>query len=148
MTALTTHDTKRGEDVRSRITTLTEFSDEFAAVVEKIPYVEGITCHFLLQNMIGVWPAEGGVSEELRGRLHDYAMKAMREAGLHTTWYDVNKEFEDSIHAWIDDVCDNHANVLREFVALIDEASIAVANSKRCCNCWQVSPISIKEQKP
>ena len=131
MTALTTHDTKRGEDVRSRITTLTEFSDEFAAVVEKIPYVEGVTCHFLLQNMIGVWPAEGEVSEELRERLHGYAMKAMREAGLHTTWYDVNEEFEDSIHAWVDDVCDNHANVLQEFVALIDEASIAVANSKK-----------------
>lgn len=131
MTTLTTHDTKRGEDVRSRITSLTEFPEEFAALVKKISYTDGVTCHFLLQNMIGVWPATGEVTDQLRSRLHDYAMKAMREAGVHTTWYDVNGEFEDSIHAWIDDVCDNYADELREFAELIDDASITIANSKK-----------------
>ena len=131
MTTLTTHDTKRGEDVRSRITTLTEFPTEFAELVEKIPYVDGITCHFLLQNIIGVWPVQGEVTEALRTRLHDYAMKAMREAGVHTTWYDLNEEFEDSIHSWINEVCANHAKDLTEFVSLIDEASITLSNSKK-----------------
>ncbi|WP_295644347.1 malto-oligosyltrehalose synthase [uncultured Corynebacterium sp.] len=131
MTTLTTHDTKRGEDVRSRITTLTEFPEEFAQLVAKIPYVDGVTCHFLLQNIIGVWPAEGDVTDELRNRVHDYAMKAMREAGLHTTWYDVNEEFEASIHDWIDDVCENHASELAEFVAMVDEASVSIANGKK-----------------
>lgn len=131
MTTLTTHDTKRGEDVRSRITTLTEFPTEFARLVEKIPYVDGVTCHFLLQNIIGVWPVQGEVTEELRTRLHDYAMKAMREAGVHTTWYDVNEEFENSIHSWINEVCANHAKDLKEFVSLIDEASITLSDSKK-----------------
>lgn len=131
MTTLTTHDTKRGEDVRSRITTLTEFPTEFARLVEKIPYVDGVTCHFLLQNIIGVWPVQGEVTEELRTRLHDYAMKAMREAGVHTTWYDVNEEFENSIHSWINEVCANHAKDLTEFVSLIDEASITLSDSKK-----------------
>ena len=131
MTTLTTHDTKRGEDVRSRITTLTEFPTEFARLAEKIPYVDGVTCHFLLQNIIGVWPVQGEVTEELRTRLHDYAMKAMREAGVHTTWYDVNEEFENSIHSWINEVCANHAKDLTEFVSLIDEASITLSDSKK-----------------
>ena len=131
MTTLTTHDTKRGEDVRSRITALTEFPTEFAQLVEQIPYVDGITCHFLLQNIIGVWPVQGEVTEELRTRLHDYAMKAMREAGVHTTWYDVNEEFENSIHDWIDDVCTHHAKALTDFVSLIDGASLSVANGKK-----------------
>ena len=36
---------------------------------------------FLWQNVFGVWPADGHVTDELRERLHAYAEKAIREAG-------------------------------------------------------------------
>ena len=131
MTALTTHDTKRGEDVRSRITEFTEVFDEFAELCEAVPYVDGMTCHFLLQNIVGVWPADGVVSDELRERLHAYAEKAMREAGVHTTWFDNNEEFESSIHSWIDSLIDEHAAPITEFVAKIDSGGKVIANSKK-----------------
>ncbi|WP_459612152.1 malto-oligosyltrehalose synthase [Corynebacterium urogenitale] len=131
MTALTTHDTKRGEDVRSRITAFTEVYEEFADLCETVPYVDGMTCHFLLQNIVGVWPAEGEVSDELRARLHSYAEKAMREAGVHTTWFDNNKAFESSIHEWIDELIDTHSAPITEFVRKIDAGGKVIANSKK-----------------
>ena len=39
---------------------------------------------FLLQNIFGVWPVDGAVTDELRRRLHAYAEKAIREAAVHT----------------------------------------------------------------
>ena len=131
MTALTTHDTKRGEDVRSRITAFTEVYEEFADLCEAVPYVDGMTCHFLLQNIVGVWPAEGEVSDELRARLHSYAEKAMREAGVHTTWFDNNEAFESSIHEWIDELIDTHSAPITEFVRKIDTGGKVIANSKK-----------------
>ena len=58
---------------------------------------------FLWQNVFGVWPVDGAVTDELRDRLHAYAEKAIREAALHTTWNDPDAEFESAVHAWLDD---------------------------------------------
>ena len=131
MTALTTHDTKRGEDVRSRITAITEVREEFADLCAAIDYVDGMTCHFLLQNIIGVWPSQGQPGEDMRERLHEYATKAMREAGVHTTWFDVDEEFETSIHEWIDGVIDDHGQLISNFVQLISHGGEQIALSKK-----------------
>lgn len=131
MTALTTHDTKRGEDVRSRIAAITEVPEEFGELCRSIDYVDGLTCHFLLQNIIGVWPLDGKLTDELQGRLHEYATKSMREAGVHTTWFDVEEEFENSILEWIDGLFREHAEKITEFVNLIDAAGQQIALSKK-----------------
>ena len=55
----------------------------------------------MLQNIFGVWPADGVVTEELRGGCTRYAEKAIREAGVHTTWNDPDNGFEArSTHGW------------------------------------------------
>jgi (1->4)-alpha-D-glucan 1-alpha-D-glucosylmutase len=62
------------------------------------------------------------VTDELRGRLHAYAEKAIREAGMHTTWHDPDADFEGKVHAWIDDLIDGPlANELTKLVARLDE---------------------------
>lgn len=131
MTTLTTHDTKRGEVVRSRIGTISEAPEEFAELCASIEYVDGPTCHFLLQNLIGVWPHGEPLTDELRERFHAYAEKAMREAGVRTTWFDVEEDFEDSIHAWIDDLFDNQADKISAFVDLIAPAAQTTDLSKK-----------------
>jgi (1->4)-alpha-D-glucan 1-alpha-D-glucosylmutase len=60
----------------------------------------------LLQNVFGVWPADGVVTDELRARLHAYAEKAVREAAVHTSWNDPDAAFETAVHAWLDAVID------------------------------------------
>ncbi|CAM2975470.1 malto-oligosyltrehalose synthase [Prescottella defluvii] len=107
MTTLSTHDTKRGEDVRARIGVLSQVPDLWARCVADweiaAPSPDGVTGLFLWQNMFGVWPADGSTpGADLRERLHRYGEKAAREAGLRTTWTDVDQHFEHALHSWID----------------------------------------------
>jgi (1->4)-alpha-D-glucan 1-alpha-D-glucosylmutase len=125
MTTLSTHDTKRGEDVRARIGVLSQVPSLWAQLVAQWnrinPAPDPQTGLFLLQNVYGVWPADGAVSEDLRHRLHAYAEKAIREAAVHTTWNDPDDRFESAVHAWLDAVIDGPVAVeLTALVARLD----------------------------
>jgi (1->4)-alpha-D-glucan 1-alpha-D-glucosylmutase len=126
MTTLSTHDTKRGEDVRARIGVLSQVPSLWGEFVRKwtvqAPPPDVATALFLWQNVFGVWPTDGTVSDELRGRLHAYAEKAIREAATHTSWNDPDSEFEADVHAWLDAVIDGPVSPeLTSLVARLDE---------------------------
>jgi (1->4)-alpha-D-glucan 1-alpha-D-glucosylmutase len=110
MVSLSTHDTKRGEDVRARIGVLSQVPSLWARYVnawqQRTAPPDPATGLFLLQNIFGVWPVDGAVTDELRHRIHAYTEKAIRESGAHTSWHDPNTEFEDAVHAWIDAIID------------------------------------------
>lgn len=125
MTTLTTHDTKRGEDVRARIGVLSQVPSlwtEFVSRWESLaPSPDRATGQFLWQNIFGVWPRTGEVTPQLRDRLHAYAEKAIREAAWHTTWNDPATEFEDAVHGWLDTVLDGPvANELTKLVGQLN----------------------------
>lgn len=128
MVTLSTHDTKRGEDVRARITVLSQCAERWAQRVRRwnavcVPPDEG-TGLFLWQNIIGVWPAAGEVDDAVRARLHAYAEKAIREAELHTNWEQPDREFEDAVRDWIDALIDGPvAGEVTAFVQQLDEAA-------------------------
>lgn len=122
MTTLSTHDTKRGEDVRSRVIELTERPMDFSELVHRVtsvvPAPDSGTGHFLLQNLLGVWPADGVISDSLRERFHGYVTKALREASVHTTWVDPNESFETAVLDWVDVLFDGPVtSMITEFVA-------------------------------
>ena len=121
MTTLSTHDTKRGEDVRARIGVLSQVPSlwaEFVARWETVaPAPDPATGLFLWQNIFGVWPTSGEVTGELRDRLHAYGQKAMREAAWHTSWHDPDADFESAVHGWLDAVLDGP--VSRELTSLV-----------------------------
>ncbi|MCM6773274.1 malto-oligosyltrehalose synthase [Nocardia sp. CDC159] len=113
MTTLSTHDTKRGEDVRARIGVLSQVAETWSRAVaawnDITPPPDGATALFLLQNMFGVWPADGrdaAAVPGLRERLHLFAEKAVREAGTRSSWEEPDAEFEAELHGWIDAVID------------------------------------------
>jgi (1->4)-alpha-D-glucan 1-alpha-D-glucosylmutase len=125
MTTLTTHDTKRGEDVRARIGVLSQVPSlwtEFLARWEiEAPSPDPATGQFLWQNIFGVWPVSGEVTGELRDRLHGYAEKAIREAALRTSWNEPDTSFEEAVHRWLDTVLDGPvASALTELVAQLN----------------------------
>ena len=99
MTTLSTHDTKRGEDVRARIAVLAEIPDEWEAALtalqEKAPLPDATLASLLWQTILGAPTAD-------RDRLHAYAEKAMREAAVGTGWIDPVEEFEAAVHAAVD----------------------------------------------
>jgi (1->4)-alpha-D-glucan 1-alpha-D-glucosylmutase len=121
MTTLTTHDTKRGEDVRARIDVLAELPREWAATVgaleELVPFGDPTFANLLWQATVGAWPVE-------RDRLHAYAEKASREAGVSTTWTAPDEAFESAMHAAVDAVYDDErvAAIIARFAAAIDPA--------------------------
>jgi (1->4)-alpha-D-glucan 1-alpha-D-glucosylmutase len=125
MTTLSTHDTKRGEDVRARIGVLsqvpslwTEFVSRWEALA---PSPDAATGLFLWQNIFGVWPTDGTVTDELRERLHGFTEKAIREADAHTSWNDPDNDFESAVHGWLDTVVDGPvAFELTKLVAQLD----------------------------
>ncbi|WP_245177235.1 malto-oligosyltrehalose synthase [Geodermatophilus sp. DF01_2] len=118
MTALTTHDTKRSEDVRARLAVLAELPTEWAQLVRELldrhPLGDPPMAHLVWQNLVGAWPLS-------RERAHGYAEKAAREAGTSTTWTDVDEEFEARLHALVDAAFDDARTnaAIERFVARI-----------------------------
>ncbi|MFF0657379.1 malto-oligosyltrehalose synthase [Micromonospora tulbaghiae] len=111
MTALSTHDTKRGEDVRARLAVLSELPGRWAERVadwmSRAPLADPALAHLLWQTAVGAWPIE-------RERLHGYAEKAAREASVTTSWADPDAAFEHELHALVDRMYDDpelHAQI-------------------------------------
>jgi malto-oligosyltrehalose synthase len=96
MTTLSTHDTKRQEDVRARIAVLAERDParDIAAWRELTgPGPGGDIERLIWQTLIGAWP----ISED---RLDEYLTKAMREAKTRTSWNDPDQEHEAAVLAF------------------------------------------------
>ncbi|MCW2696939.1 MAG: treY [Modestobacter sp.] len=104
MTTLSTHDTKRSEDVRARLAVLAELPTEWAGLVrswlDRHPLADRSLAHLVWQNLVGAWPLS-------RERAHAYVEKAAREAGTSTTWTNPVQEFEDQLHALVDAAFDD-----------------------------------------
>jgi len=123
MTALTTHDTKRGEDVRARITALAEVPDRWAATLDALqtaaPLPDAGFGNLLWQAVVGAWSDDS----DLEPRLQAYAEKAMREAGDRTTWTDVDAAYERAVHDAVASAFGGPAEPLvRSLVADLTEA--------------------------
>jgi (1->4)-alpha-D-glucan 1-alpha-D-glucosylmutase len=129
MTALSTHDTKRSDDVRARMIVLTEMPDTFAEVVRRWSthnakfrsgdQIDTGTEWFLYQTLVGVWP----ISEE---RLREYMQKAMREAKVRTSWVANNAEYENALSGYIDAILGD-----QEFVAELEKFVGEIATAGR-----------------
>lgn len=125
MTTLSTHDTKRGEDVRARITVLAEIPEVWAAALDELlrlaPVPDPGFGSLLWQAVVGAWTPNH--LPDLRDRLHGYAEKAMREAGDHTTWTAPDAAYETAVHAAVDAVfeSDEVRRVLAELCGHVDE---------------------------
>ncbi|MBB1571329.1 MAG: malto-oligosyltrehalose synthase [Propionibacterium sp.] len=109
MTTLSTHDTKRSEDVRARLAVLTEYPREWeqcvnelrTATAESRPVLlDGGTELFLWQTLAATWTLPGtaaGAEVISADRLTKYLTKAIREAKLHTSWTAPDAAYEEAV---------------------------------------------------
>ena len=130
MTTLSTHDTKRADDVRARLAAITEIPGRWRAAVTRWSrmnapfrtgkYPDRNTEYFLYQTMVGAWPIS-------KDRLIAYMEKAMREAKQQTSWTQPNKEFEEALKVFIERILESQAFVseLERFVGRVLEAGRA-----------------------
>ena len=99
LTALSTHDTKRSEDVRARLSVIAELPQRWSDALHRLRAVastgDGRLDDLLWQAIVGAWPAEPQ-------RLRDYAEKASREGGIVTSWADPDEDAEKRVAALVD----------------------------------------------
>jgi (1->4)-alpha-D-glucan 1-alpha-D-glucosylmutase len=118
LSASSTHDTKRSEDVRARLNVLSEIPDRFRAAVLRFRELNrghkrqieneetpgGSEEHLLYQTLAGSWPI-GTLGDAERAeyleRIQDYLQKALREAKLRTSWIRPDEEYERAISEFL-----------------------------------------------
>ncbi len=110
MNATATHDTKRGEDARSRINVLSEFPQEWErrlrswskinrakkARVKDLEAPDRNDEYFLYQTLIGSFPLDSWREATFIERLKAYLIKAVREAKVHTEWLKPDVAYEEA----------------------------------------------------
>jgi len=118
MTTLSTHDTKRSEDVRARLAVLAEIPGEWTDLMRRWaaahPLPERSLELLAWQNLVGAWP----ISAE---RFAAYLGKAAKEAKLVTSHVEAVPEVDEAVQAWPAAVMADAPLVaeLEEFVARI-----------------------------
>jgi (1->4)-alpha-D-glucan 1-alpha-D-glucosylmutase len=120
--ATSTHDTKRGEDLRARLAVLSECPDRWWPLADRWTGrlgagVDPADALLLWQTMAGAWPLE-------RERCLAYMEKAVREAALHTTWTDPDPVYEGALAALVDRAYADQ-ELLSELEELVDEIAPA-----------------------
>jgi (1->4)-alpha-D-glucan 1-alpha-D-glucosylmutase len=128
-----THDTKRGEDVRARLNVLSEMPKEWERNIrtwskinrKKKRKVYGRSVpdrndeYFLYQTLVGAFPFhEGEELHTFRERMKEYIIKAVREAKVHTAWLKPDTEYENAFTSFVEGILNSSEGnpFLREFV--------------------------------
>jgi (1->4)-alpha-D-glucan 1-alpha-D-glucosylmutase len=129
LSASATHDTKRGEDVRARLNVLSELPQDWGRQIKswsrinrahkgrigrrKMPSANDE--YFLYQTLLGTWPFGDFDRRVYLDRLHEYAVKAVREAKVHTAWIKPDQDYEQTYLDFIEKVLADES-FLQEFL--------------------------------
>jgi (1->4)-alpha-D-glucan 1-alpha-D-glucosylmutase len=107
MLATSTHDNKRSEDVRTRISVLSEVPDRWSEALHQWSQLNAPAWknrtpdrhaeYLLYQTLIGAWPIT-------RERCWQYMLKACREAKIRTSWHEPNVGYEENIRGFVEGV--------------------------------------------
>lgn len=118
-----THDTKRSEDVRARISVLSEIPVEWRKhiilwaqinrknkiLVNNRQVPDRNEEYLLYQTLIGTWPLGEATDEQYetyKARIKTYMSKAVKEAKVNTSWINPDRIYEEALNAFIDTVLD------------------------------------------
>ena len=119
LSATSTHDTKRSEDVRARIAALSELPHEWRTAVGRwhrwnrrhLIEVDGRPApdrddeYLLYQTLVGSWPLDlpeaGPPSSEYAARIQAYMLKAAKEAKRNTSWINPNQAYDEALQRFV-----------------------------------------------
>jgi len=134
MIATATHDTKRGEDARSRLLALSEIPEGGAVAlylwqksagphlsrIDGEPAPDANDQWMFFQAILGAWPLEllegedPQAVESFRERLNAYAEKAMREGKRRSSWVNVDETYEGTVRKLFEAIIAPGSDFLRE----------------------------------
>lgn len=135
--ATSTHDTKRSEDARARLNTISEIPQEWKTaifrwkelnasrkrVVDEVGLPSFNEEYFLYQELVGSWPLEEMDEVQLAAysvRIQEHMLKALREAKVHTSWVNPNEEYENAVNEFIKSILKlDNKEFLNEFAQFL-----------------------------
>lgn len=142
LSCLSTHDTKRSEDVRARINVLSEIPDEWNQHIRRWrelnqhhrryideEYVPDRNEEYLLyQTLVGAWPLEPLDDEQHQHfleRIQAYMTKALHEAKIHSSWINPYVEYDQAVCEFIARMLDrqNNEQFLQDFQGFHERVS-------------------------
>jgi (1->4)-alpha-D-glucan 1-alpha-D-glucosylmutase len=165
--ATSTHDTKRAEDVRARLSVLAEMPGAWAGAVERwrvanvargtVASPDRNTEWLLYQAVVGAWP----ISVE---RITAYMEKATREAKVHTSWTQPDEYYDVQLRLFVEEMLADAALVgdLEAFVAGVRRPGWVVGLGQKLCTltapgvpdlyqgseCWDLSLVDPDNRRP
>ncbi|NJK38923.1 MAG: malto-oligosyltrehalose synthase [Oscillatoriales cyanobacterium RM1_1_9] len=118
MSASSTHDTKRSEEIRARLNVISEIPDEWEANIrnwielnrsrkldeERQSIPDGNDEYFLYQTLVGAYPFFEEEYPQFIQRIKQYVIKAIREAKVHTAWLRPDTSYEEGFVEFIDQI--------------------------------------------
>ncbi len=118
LSATSTHDTKRSEDVRARLNVLSEMPAHWYRNIlrwrrmnqdyrmqlngTEAPYDNDEYLNY--QTLVGAWPLSPSMvvgPDEFAERIEEYIIKAIREAKVHSSWISPNEAYERGVRQFI-----------------------------------------------
>jgi len=121
MLTLSTHDTKRGEDVRARLNVLSEMPIKWLEAIKRWRTINKVFKsndgqspdandeYLFYQTAVGTFPFFSVDEAPWRERIAEYMIKAVREAKVHTAWLKPDTRYEDSVVAFVKSALDASA---------------------------------------
>ncbi|MFP4391286.1 MAG: malto-oligosyltrehalose synthase [Desulfohalobiaceae bacterium] len=108
MSCTSTHDCKRGEDMRARLNVLSELASQWQEKLKswskmnsrRRPMLQGKRVpdrneeYCLYQTLLGTMPFLKEQMQDFPERIEQYLIKALREAKVHSDWINPNIEYE------------------------------------------------------
>jgi (1->4)-alpha-D-glucan 1-alpha-D-glucosylmutase len=123
LSPLSTHDSKRSEDVRARLNVLSEIPARWRARVERwarlnathlVTVEDGSVPdaneeYLLYQTLLGAWPLEPYTAEDYAQfvrRIQDYMNKVLHEAKVHSSWLNPNEAYDKAMRTFVGRILD------------------------------------------
>lgn len=130
--ATSTHDTKRGEDVRARLNVLSEIPDLWdqtlrqwqqmnqglKTAVNGVLAPDSIEEYLIYQTLIGTFPfrfEDDESRDAYERKIQEYVVKALREAKIHSSWLDPMEEYEGVVRNFVSGLLARDGNFLTDF---------------------------------
>lgn len=118
-----THDTKRGEDVRARLNILSDIPDEWIIKVKEwrklnseiAAGLEPNDEYFIYQTLAGSYPMPDTTEDNYLQRLQEYLEKALREGKVNSNWADPDTDYENLVKAFAAGILDQSSAFWQSF---------------------------------
>ncbi len=135
MNAISTHDTKRGEDARARLNVLSDIPGKWMGVTQKWREVNREFKQFdgdkeipspndeylIYQVLCAHLPMNAKIDDTFEDRLEEYLVKALREAKVNSSWSNPNKYYESETLAFARKILSTESKFPAVFLAFMEE---------------------------